>query len=97
LAIAEKNEEEIIKQALDDWYLPDTKDYEAFSAKYPMNGELQQQNAKIEAMKDWCDKIGIIFTPTFFISIPGNNGHTTQYFKLPEIYSVDDLKYFFSV
>ena len=97
LAIAEKNEEEIIKQALDDWYLPDTKDYEAFSAKYPMNGELQQQNAKIEAMKDWCDKTGINFTPSFFVSIPGNNGPAILYFKLPEIYNVADLKYFFTI
>jgi len=97
LAIAEKNEETIVQQALDDWYLPDTKDYEAFSAKYPMNGELQQQNAKIEAMKDWCDKTGINFTPSFFVSIPGNNGPAILYFKLPEIYNVADLKYFFTI
>lgn len=53
LAIAEKNDESIIKQALDDWYLAENKNYEAFAAKYPMNGELKQQEAKIETMKNW--------------------------------------------
>jgi len=61
-----------------------------------MNGELKQQNAKIEAMKDWCDTAGIEFTPTFFISMP-NDGDETTYYQLPSIYSVTDLKYFFSV
>jgi len=35
---------------LDDWYLADKKDYETFAGKYPMNGELQTQGNKIEAM-----------------------------------------------
>ena len=96
LAIAEKNEERITKQALDDWYLAEKKDYEVFAAKYPMNGELKQQNAKIEAMKNWCDTAGIEFTPTFFISMPSDDNETV-YYQLPSIYSVIDLKYFFSV
>ncbi|MBB6110878.1 Uncharacterized membrane protein [Mucilaginibacter lappiensis] len=96
LAIAEKNEEPVIKKALDDWYLAEKKDYEVFAAKYPMNGELKQQNAKIEAMENWCDTIEIEFTPTFFVSIPNDENEVT-YYQLPEIYSVIDLKYFFSV
>ncbi len=88
LAIADKRKnEEIIKHALDDWYFADKKDYDVFAAKYPMNGELQKQNDKVEAMRKWCDKVGIEFTPTFFI-----NGS-----QLPDIYSVNDLKYFLSV
>jgi len=87
LAIAEKGNEEIIKQALDDWYLADKKDYNAFAAKYPMNGELKLQDTKVDDMKNWCDKTGIQFTPTFFV-----NGY-----QLPEMYSVNDLKYFLSV
>jgi uncharacterized membrane protein len=86
LAIAENNDEAIIKRALDDWYLADTKDYDSFAAKYPMNGELKQQGDKVEAMREWCDKTKISFTPTFFI-----NGY-----QLPEMYSVNDLKYFLS-
>jgi len=96
LAIAEKNEESIVKRALDDWYLAEKKDYEVFAAKYPMNGELKQQNAKVEAMKNWCDTTGIEFTPTFFVSMP-SEGNETVYYQLPSIYSVVDLKYFFAV
>ncbi|SHM81840.1 vitamin K epoxide reductase family protein [Mucilaginibacter sp. OK098] len=86
LAIAEGGET-ITRQALDDWYLADKKDYEIFASKHPMNGELKQQDDKVNAMMEWCDKTQIDFTPTFFI-----NGH-----QLPEIYSVSDLKYFLSV
>ena len=86
----------MIKQALDDWYLAENKNYEAFAAKYPMNGELKRQEAKIETMKNWCDKTEIAFTPTFFVSVPNDDG-STRYYQLPEIYTVADLKYFFSV
>jgi uncharacterized membrane protein/thiol-disulfide isomerase/thioredoxin len=86
LAISESNDQIKIKEALDNWYLPTEKDYEAFSKKYPMNGELEKQGKKIEAMQVWCDKADIQFTPTFFV-----NG-----FELPGMYSVKDLKYFVS-
>jgi hypothetical protein len=95
LAISEKNDESILKKALDDWYLAETKDYDAFAVKYPLNGELKQQGAKIDAMKNWCDKTIIAFTPMFFLSIPSDKG-ATSYYQLPEIYTVADLKYFFS-
>lgn len=88
LAIAEKNPSEaVIKQALDDWYLADNKEYEVFAAKYPMNGELAVQEMKVKAMREWCNNMKIDFTPTFFV-----NGY-----KLPDIYTVNDLKYFLSV
>lgn len=87
MAIAEKNDEALTKQALDDWYLSANKDYDAFAAKYPMNGELKKQDEKIDTMWQWCDKVNISFTPTIFV-----NGH-----QLPEIYSVEDLKYFLTV
>lgn len=83
LAISEEDDEHVIKQALDDWYLAEKKDYAVFAAKYPMNGELDRQGSKLDAMRSWCDKTGITFTPTFFI-----NGH-----QLPEMYTVSDLKY----
>jgi len=56
--------------------------YESLAAKYPMNGKLKQQDAKIEAMRKWCDGAEIIFTPTIFV-----NGH-----RLPENYNVEELK-----
>jgi uncharacterized membrane protein len=87
LAIAGKGSEQLTQQALDDWYLPEKKDYEVFAAKYPMNGELKQQDDKVNAMHNWCNKTEIAFTPTFFV-----NGY-----QLPEMYSVSDLKYFLTV
>jgi len=87
LAIAEKQDEQLTRQALDDWYMADHKDYEVFSAKYPMNGELKKQDDKVEAMWQWCTKTDISATPTFFV-----NGY-----QLPDMYSIHDLKYFLSV
>lgn len=87
LAIHEKGNSSEIKQALNDWYMPDEMDYTAFATKYPLNQELQNQGEKMKAMRRWCDKTEIDFTPTFFL-----NGH-----QLPQIYSVHDLKYFLSV
>jgi protein-disulfide isomerase/uncharacterized membrane protein len=87
LAIAAAKDEARTKKALDDWYLAEKKDYAVFAAKYPLNGDLQQQDQGVEAMRSWCDKTGIVFTPTFFV-----NGN-----QLPEFYTVSDLKYFFTV
>lgn len=84
LAISEHKNPELTKQSLDDWYLADTKDYEIFAEKYPMNGELMKQSSKIEAMDKWCGEMKIMATPTFFI-----NGY-----QLPEAYSIKDLQYF---
>ena len=96
LAIAEKNNETVVKKALDDWYLAETKDYETFASKYPMNGELKNQEVKIIAMKNWCDKAVIPFTPMFFVSFKNDQNDEISYYQLPEIYNVADLKYFFS-
>ena len=87
LAIAAKGDEQLTKQALDDWYLAEKKDYTDFASRYPLNGELSQQTEKVKAMNLWCEKTEISFTPTFFV-----NGH-----QLPEMYSVADLKYFLTV
>lgn len=46
LAIAANNEGDQIKNALDDWYEAGKKDYDVFAGKYPMNGELKQQDEK---------------------------------------------------
>jgi len=87
LAINDKSDEKLMHQALGDWYLAEKKEYQVFSEKYPMNGELVKQGDKIDAMRKWCDKTEIQFTPTFFV-----NGY-----QLPSNYSVSDLKYFLSV
>ncbi|ASU36555.1 vitamin K epoxide reductase family protein [Mucilaginibacter xinganensis] len=98
LAIAETGNETVTKHALDDWYFAETKDYGQFAGKYPMNGELNRQAPKIAEMKAWCDSTKIEFTPTFFVALASDesNGQAT-YYQLPEMYSVSDLKYFFTV
>jgi len=83
LAIHEKQNSLQTQQALDDWYMADKKDYEAFASKYPVNGEIKHQENQIEEMKGWCKQAAISFTPTIFI-----NGY-----RLPEKYKVEELKY----
>jgi len=48
-----------------------------------MNGELEKQAAKLEAMSNWCKEIKIQATPTFLV-----NGY-----QLPEAYKIEDVKY----
>lgn len=83
MAIAAKDNPEVTKKALDDWYLAEKKDYAAFAAKYPMNGELKAQEANIQSMLSWSEVENITYTPTIFI-----NGH-----ELPKAYALEDLKY----
>ncbi len=85
LAVAANENRQLTEQALDDWYLPAKKEYDAFAAKYPMNGELMEQETKIDLMKAWCEEAEIAFTPTIFI-----NGR-----RLPETYSINELKNIF--
>ncbi|MCW3467002.1 vitamin K epoxide reductase family protein [Chitinophaga nivalis] len=85
LAIQQKYGHEKVQLALDDWYLAPHKDYEAFAQKYPMNGELQEQQEKIFAMRDWCNDMKIRATPTIYI-----NGR-----ELPDSYRVNELRNFF--
>lgn len=87
LALDASSKGEQTEMALDDWYLTTNKDYEVFANKYPFNGILKEQDNKIDVMQEWCKKNNIQFTPTFFI-----NGY-----QLPEIYMVNDLKYFLSI
>ena len=73
-----------IRQALDNWYFAEKKDYEQFSTRHPLNGSLGNQGRKIESMFNWCNAMEISFTPTIFI-----NGY-----QLHESYNIEDLKYF---
>jgi uncharacterized membrane protein len=82
LAIAAEGDAAKTEQSLDDWYLPEEKDYEKFALKYPMNGELKRQDGEIEAMSKWCEDADITHTPTIFV-----NGH-----RLPENYNIEELK-----
>ncbi|HTO15754.1 MAG TPA: vitamin K epoxide reductase family protein [Edaphocola sp.] len=81
LAIDSKRNKKETEEALDNWYMAEEKNYETFAKKYPMNGELQEQDTKIDAMHDWCKAEQITHTPTLFI-----NGY-----QLPQEYSIEDL------
>jgi thiol-disulfide isomerase/thioredoxin len=82
LAINSKGDPKVTQEALDHWYTAEKKDYAAFAGRYPMNGELDQQQEKLLAMKTWCEKEGITHTPTIFI-----NGY-----ELPKEYRIADIK-----
>lgn len=86
MALAAKNDEALTRKALHDWYTEGAKDYDAFSRRYVLNGEEERQGEKLEAMRNWCDRMEISFTPTLFL-----NGY-----QLPEMYSASELKYFLS-
>jgi thiol-disulfide isomerase/thioredoxin len=83
MAISSKGDQDYTRGALDDWYLPEQKDYDVFAARYPMNGELAKQESMIKAMENWAEREQITHTPTIFI-----NGY-----ELPSSYEVEDLKY----
>lgn len=85
MALADSGSQDLIKRALDDWYLNPKKDYQTFAAKYPLNGELKQQAEKLNAMYKWCNDMQIRATPTIFI----------DGFMLPQNYRINDLKSFF--
>lgn len=87
MAIHQKGDIELTSQALNDWYAPEIKDYTAFAKKYPIDIDFNAPNANLMAMAKWCEEMKVAGTPTFYI-----NGY-----KLPEIYTVQDLKYFLSV
>ncbi|NJO25306.1 MAG: thioredoxin domain-containing protein [Bacteroidia bacterium] len=86
MALYEQNDKQLIQKALDDWYGADKKEYDVFADKYELNGEVETQGEKLKAMKAWCDEVKIEFTPTFFV-----NG-----FQLPDLYKIEDVKYFLS-
>jgi uncharacterized membrane protein len=82
MAIAEKGDAALTKRALDDWYGMKEKDYAVFAARWPLDGDVHRQDAKLEAMYGWVDAGDVRYTPTLFI-----NGH-----KLPTHYKLQELK-----
>jgi len=84
MAIAQNNNQQLVQQALDDWYLAEKKDYTVFAAKYPLNGEVAAQAPAITAMEKWSLDNDIRYTPTIFF-----NGY-----ELPPEYDPEDLQYF---
>lgn len=87
LGIAATQDVNTVRQALDDWYLAKEKNYANFSIKYPISDSLlQQQWTFIKEMESWVDGLGVGFTPAFFV----------DGYLLSDIYSIQDLQYFYS-
>jgi len=75
-----------IETILAEWYGGKDKDIVAFNKKHPVNDRFTQMNhVNAEAMYRFCEQVGITGTPTIFV-----NGH-----EMPDIYRVNDLKYFY--
>jgi len=79
---AELNQAKTIA-ALHDWYLAPTKNFDAFSKKYPVSVELDKYTSNIKEMNSWCIESEVKETPTFFINKS----------KFPNEYLVKDLAY----
>jgi thiol-disulfide isomerase/thioredoxin len=84
LTIAEESSQDKIIEMLDNWYLPSKKEYASFAEKHPLNKMLIEQKGKVAAMYKWCREVDIKATPTFFL-----NGY-----KVPDVYSIEELEYF---
>lgn len=83
LAIASAGDNKVTQQALDDWYLSSTKNYDDFAVKYPIKEKiLETQLQNIKLMRDWCTAEKITHTPTIFV-----NGY-----RLPKEYKAEDLE-----
>jgi uncharacterized membrane protein len=85
LSLAETGDELLLEAALDSWY-SGSKEYKQLARRYPANKEmLGCQDAKIEAMRDWCKKMKIEYTPTYLL-----DGK-----RLPGLYGISDLEWLF--
>lgn len=85
LAIDQLHSKAVAEEALNEWYLQPQIEYVEFAGKFPITVELDTQNGKIDAMRQWCVKAEVRHTPTFFV-----NGY-----QLPGEYNIRDLKYYF--
>lgn len=81
LAVYLKHDEQLMRQALDDWYLSPRKHYGTFAARYPASESPAAEHA-IAQMNAWCRREEITTTPAYFV-----NGH-----RLPRLYQLAELK-----
>jgi protein-disulfide isomerase len=73
---------QMLKQAMHTWYGQKEENVESWIAKFPAPQE-QEPDGILAKQQQWCDSVGINFTPTVFI-----NGY-----KLPDPYHLEDIKY----
>lgn len=85
MALNDMDDKKLIQKALKDWYAAEVKNYAAFAQKYPVKENLTEYGKKLETMNNWCKKMSIKYTPTFFV----------DEYEMPKLYNINDMKYFF--
>jgi uncharacterized membrane protein len=83
MALYKEQAPPVFRKALHDWYHMEVKDFEKWASLYPVKSDPGLQKEEIDKMLHWCLQAKIEHTPTFFV----NNR------KLPEMYSIEELKY----
>lgn len=67
LALAELGQDELLKEAMDYWYLTEDRNVQTLSTLFPVNRELlDAQLLRIDKMKEWCKVSEIYYTPTIY-------------------------------
>ncbi len=101
LAIAAENNEEKIKHALDDWYLPEKKDYEIFAKKYPItaNGKSlipasQISSTFLPPSEGIGEAVEAMDKWCNIMEIKATPTILINGYQLPDAYSIEDLQYF---
>ncbi|MCY1246055.1 hypothetical protein D9M72_592550 [compost metagenome] len=85
LGIAEQFGISKFHEVLDEWFRSEKKNFKEFASKYPLDHDITKYLPKAQAMSEWCHKMNVKGTPTFFI-----NGY-----QLPETYNFTDFRYLF--
>jgi protein-disulfide isomerase/uncharacterized membrane protein len=83
IALNNKGDARLIKQAFTDWHKQSKKDYPTWAKKYPVNLDSEDCDTVIQQQSEWCETANVRFTPLVIV-----NGH-----QLPESYLIEDLKY----
>jgi uncharacterized membrane protein len=80
--IASKGADQVLKDALDDWYLGVDKNYDNFKLRHPIQEtRFDREIIQIEEMSSWCRAAKVTHTPTIYV-----NGYL-----LPENYNILQL------
>jgi len=88
LALYKHRNPAIVRQALDNWYNAEIKNYEHFASAFPVDEKVfSEQNEDILEMINWCRELEAGYTPMLFF-----NGY-----QLPPMFDVVDLKYHLTV
>jgi len=83
MALSQSGDKKTMQKALHDWYSQRERDYASWSKAYPVTINRDVLDV-LRKQREWCDINGIDSTPT--ISVNGR--------KIPEIYKLEEVKYF---